>query len=57
MTDGVPRATAGEPGHGYYGQPLLKGADWGNIAIMLVATAVLAAVSVVGFERRDIAKQ
>ena len=39
-----------------YGRPLLDGLAWGNMAVLLAAALLLAAGSLAGFARRDIAK-
>ena len=39
-----------------YGRPLTDGVNWGGIAALVVASLALAAGSLVGFNRRDIAK-
>jgi ABC-2 type transport system permease protein len=39
-----------------YGRPLTDGVNWGGIIALVVASLALAAVSLVGFNRRDIAK-
>jgi polyether ionophore transport system permease protein len=39
-----------------YGRPLLEGLVWGNVAVLAAAALVLAAGSLAGFARRDIAK-
>jgi ABC-2 type transport system permease protein len=39
-----------------YGRPLMEGVTWGNVALLSVAALALAAASLVGFRRRDIAK-
>lgn len=35
-------------------QPLVNGVSWGHLAVQLAATALLAAVALAGFERRDL---
>ena len=39
-----------------YGRPLIDGVAWGNVAVLVTAALALAAASLVGFQRRDIAK-
>jgi len=39
-----------------YGRPLAEGLVWGNMAVLAVATLLLAGGSLAGFARRDIAK-
>jgi ABC-2 type transport system permease protein len=39
-----------------YGRPLVEGLAWGNMAVLLVVALLLAAGSLAGFARRDIAK-
>lgn len=39
-----------------YGRPLIDGVAWGNLALLSALTLALAAASLVGFQRRDIAK-
>lgn len=40
----------------YYGvRTMFDGLDWGNVVVLLVVTAVLMALAVLGFERRDLA--
>lgn len=41
--------------YGTTGNPLKNGLDWGNSAVLIVATAALVAIAVVTFERRDVA--
>ncbi len=46
------------PSHYFDGSdPLLNGIDWGDIGILLAASAVLAAIAVIGVNRRDLKSQ
>ncbi len=43
------------PFHYYGARTMFDGLDWGNVVVLLVVTAVLMALAVLGFERRDLA--
>jgi ABC-type transport system involved in multi-copper enzyme maturation permease subunit len=38
----------------YYGNAIVEGTSWGNVAILLIASLLLLAASIPMFERRDV---
>lgn len=58
LVEGLANVARVFPWYYYDGsEPLSNGADWGHLVVLLGATALFAAVAVVGFNRRDLTER
>lgn len=53
---GLPEAVLNLSIFHLYGRPMVGGIQWGGMLVLIAATLILAAGSLVGLNRRDIAK-